>query len=229
MLKVRKDAIKVKTSEGMQSAGVLCNVGTFGLNLVHNMVSLEGAFHNVDFETPIDLDIYLGKNINTPLYSTPLAYFAYGAKNIRSVKLKCNNPNEQSIQFSNVFFGSSLEVIDLSEFVLTYTTFLQPFRECRQLVSIHGKMDFSAATNYGNAFMYCENLVDVEIKENSILLSIALGHCKNLSDKSIQSIIDGLSNLTGQTAQTIIMHSNVKAKLTDEQLAQITSKNWTLA
>ena len=50
-----------------------------------------------------------------------------------------------------------------------------------------------------------------------------------LSDETIQSIIDGLADLTEQTTQTITFYATVGAKLTDEQKATITAKNWTLA
>lgn len=50
-----------------------------------------------------------------------------------------------------------------------------------------------------------------------------------LSDASVQNIIDVLADLTGQTAKVITFHADVKAKLTEEQIATITSKNWTLA
>ena len=49
-----------------------------------------------------------------------------------------------------------------------------------------------------------------------------------LTDKSIQSIIDALADLTGKTSAKVTFHPTVKAKLTEEQLATIESKNWTL-
>lgn len=49
-----------------------------------------------------------------------------------------------------------------------------------------------------------------------------------LSDASVQNIIDVLADLTGQTAKVITFHADVFDKLTDEQKATITSKNWTL-
>ena len=43
------------------------------------------------------------------------------------------------------------------------------------------------------------------------------------------SIVDGLVDLTGQSSQILSLHVSVKEKLTNEQIAQIISKNWTLA
>ena len=44
----------------------------------------------------------------------------------------------------------------------------------------------------------------------------------------MQSIIDGLKDLTGAESQTLTFHSAVGNKLTDTQKATITAKNWTL-
>ncbi len=88
--------------------------------------------------------------------------------------------------------------------------------------------DLSSATNINNMFNYNNALKEVRFIANSIPLSISFGYCLLLSDTSIQSIIDGLADLTGGTAQTLTLHATVGAKLTDEQKATITAKNWTL-
>lgn len=49
-----------------------------------------------------------------------------------------------------------------------------------------------------------------------------------LSDESVQSIIDHLKDLTGQTAKTLTFHASVGARLTEAQKAAITAKNWNL-
>ena len=53
-------------------------------------------------------------------------------------------------------------------------------------------------------------------------------YSRNLTPETIQSIIDGMADLTGATAQTLTFHKDVGAKLTDAQKATITAKNWTL-
>lgn len=80
--------------------------------------------------------------------------------------------------------------------------------------------------SFGN-FSYCGKLVNLEIE--SIPETFSFKDCALLSDKSIQNIIDALADRTGKSASTITFHPDVKAKLTDEQKSQITSKNWILA
>lgn len=49
-----------------------------------------------------------------------------------------------------------------------------------------------------------------------------------LSQDSVQSIIDALKDLTGTVSQTLTFHKDVGGRLTAEQKAVITAKNWTL-
>lgn len=73
----------------------------------------------------------------------------------------------------------------------------------------------------------CENLKEIRFKPNTIFANISFPSSDKLSAESIQSIIDGLA--TVETSCTLQFNSTVKAKLTEAQISQITSKNWTLA
>lgn len=55
-----------------------------------------------------------------------------------------------------------------------------------------------------------------------------IGSAYLLDDGTIQSIVDGLADLTGQTAQTLTLHATVGAKLTQAQKDAVSAKNWTL-
>ncbi len=89
-------------------------------------------------------------------------------------------------------------------------------------------INLSSATNINNIFSLCSALKEVRFVANTIKLSITFAESDKLSTDTIQSIIDGLADLTGGTAQTLTLHANVGAKLTDEQKATITAKNWEL-
>jgi len=89
-------------------------------------------------------------------------------------------------------------------------------------------LDFSSATTMVNPFNYHQSLKEVRFVEMSIPLSISFRYSSQLSDESIQSIIDGLADLTGNTAQTLTLHATVGGKLTETQKATITAKNWEL-
>lgn len=81
---------------------------------------------------------------------------------------------------------------------------------------------------FNSAFYYTVRLERITF-EGVIGLSINFQWSPLLSDESVQNIIDCLADLTGQATQTLTFHTDVKAKLTEEQIATITSKNWTLA
>lgn len=102
------------------------------------------------------------------------------------------------------------------------------FASCANLKDVN-TLDLSNATYIVGMFSACNKLTNISFVESSIKISISFKESSLLSAESIQSIIDGLADLTGQTAQTITFHSTVKDKLTEEQIASVTSKNWSIA
>jgi surface protein len=51
----------------------------------------------------------------------------------------------------------------------------------------------------------------------------------NLDRASLRAVINGLADLTGQTAQTLTLGATLMAKLTEEDIAIATNNNWTLS
>lgn len=78
---------------------------------------------------------------------------------------------------------------------------------------------------YSSTFYGCSALEEIAF-DGVIGHSINFFNCKNLTAESIQSIIDALADLTGGTAQTLTLPSNIVDTLTDEQWSIILSKNW---
>lgn len=87
-------------------------------------------------------------------------------------------------------------------------------------------LDLSSATNLASMFASCSNLKNITFVENSIKINFNLGSSSLLSDESIQSLINGLA--TVETAQNLTIHNDVATKLTNEQKATISSKNWNI-
>lgn len=104
------------------------------------------------------------------------------------------------------------------------------FYGCGRLVSIGGKLDFSNAISHPSSTFYlCKLLEQVEFVAGSIHLGVDLKTCPKLNDVSIQSIVDGFADMTGQETVTLTLHADVKAKLTETQIATLTGKNVTIA
>lgn len=89
------------------------------------------------------------------------------------------------------------------------------------------KIIVNEATSFTSWFHSTKNLAEIRF-EGVIGNSITFGDCSLLSTASVQSIVDCLKDLTGATEQTLTFHADVGAKMTDEQKATITDKNWTL-
>lgn len=92
-----------------------------------------------------------------------------------------------------------------------------------------GEMNIPNATNVTNMFNYCLELKRITFVPGCIKISISFSGSNLLDDVSIQSIIDGLADLTGKTAQTLTLHATVGGKLTQAQKDAASAKNWTLA
>lgn len=80
---------------------------------------------------------------------------------------------------------------------------------------------------FTNTFLNQKGLTNITF-EGVIASNISFAQSNLLTEASVQSIIDHLKDLTEATAQTLTFHADVGAKLTDEQKATITTKNWTL-
>lgn len=89
-------------------------------------------------------------------------------------------------------------------------------------------------------FYICPNLEEFRVVPNSIYLPLDFGTNGKLSDATIDSVAEGLVDLTGGTAQTLSFHADVKARIEADDakedtdptkrrwLSTITGKNWTI-
>lgn len=126
--------------------------------------------------------------------------------------------------------GGTTKIINIIGSTRNITTFDLLF--CRQsiLQTINGELDFTSMNaDTQRVFFGCSALEDVRFTSGSLSRSLTMGDCPNLSVDSLASIVAGLKDLTGATGKTLTLHTTAKAKLTAEQIATITAKNWTLA
>lgn len=171
------------------------------------------------------LELYAPKlnNLATSFYFTP--------KKLKCLTITSNTPITMA---TDTFYQgenkSTLEKIVFNCDFSKCTSFARFSLKHINLKSVEGTpMDFSSATQIGGIFNYAYALEHLRIAPNTVKVRISFDTNSRLDDATIQSIIDGLADLTGGTAQTLALHANVKARLTEEQLAAITGKNWTIA
>lgn len=191
------------------------------------MGQLSTIFHSTVF--PDGYELYMSVPSRSGVV---ISQMIYGATGLRKLTITDSPLAEIKSYFA---FGScrSIEELDLSNFVqgggavvLTDASYLAYGN--LKLRAIYGELDFSVCVNLAAPFANCTALEEIRIKAGTLRASISFAQSNVLSDASIQSIIDGLADLTGQTAQEITFHPTVKEKLTPEQKATITAKNWIL-
>ena len=78
------------------------------------------------------------------------------------------------------------------------------------------------------SFNAMPSLVDIRF-EGKFGASVSFTMSQYLSVDSLQSIVDALKDMTGQTAQTLTLHASASEKLTQKQKDDISNKNWNLA
>lgn len=177
--------------------------------------------------------------INLEYVNTFFNLFRAYARNVtvEHIIVNCKNQITNMQNFynaTNIYMDDTLKKITLNVDTSKATSFMNAFFYNRALEIIDGKpIDCSActsATAFNSAFSYDSALTEIRFVKNSIKVNISFGSSSLLSLESIQSIIDGLADLTGQTAQTLTVHSVVYQKIIDNGWdALITAKNWTLA
>lgn len=121
--------------------------------------------------------------------------------------------------------SQQLEVIEGIEFTVPLKHITDPFAYCPKLRKIQTLPIAEDATQLN--FTNIPALEDISFS-GVLPVNISFAQSPKLTTESVQSIIDHLKDLTGATAQTLTFHATVGGKLTAEQKAAITSKNWTL-
>lgn len=154
-------------------------------------------------------------------------------KKIKTLTVKSQTPIKRAV---NAFTGKVSPTGEKLEKLILYmdfsicTNFYNFCNTRLKLKYIEGTpIDFSSASSIGSLFKYSGNLQSFRVAEESIKVNIDLGANSLLDADTIQSVIDGLADMTGGDAKTLTLHADVKAKLTETQLATITGKNWTVA
>jgi hypothetical protein len=84
-------------------------------------------------------------------------------------------------------------------------------------------------TTASDMFKNCNYLKTIRFTEDSVVnVALSFAQSKSLESESVDSIINALKDRTGLSALKVTFHSDVKARLTDEQYIQIMTKNWSL-
>lgn len=134
-------------------------------------------------------------------------------------------PTECNGLFSYSHITDTKVIVDLSNTKKDRVS--NVFYYCYRLKTIR-KLILTENVTFDIAFFgYCPALENITF-EGVIGQNLSLMDSPLLTDASVQSVIDHLQNLTGQSACTLTLHATVGGKLTAAQKTAITAKNWTL-
>ncbi|MBR2108834.1 MAG: leucine-rich repeat domain-containing protein [Ruminococcus sp.] len=149
---------------------------------------------------------------------------------------------------TKAFFGSSIYILTLSEGLQSIEQ--DAIRYCNQLTSltipasvtsvstggIGNCSDLSsltilptAAQFQSTAFYNCVKLSTVTLSNGFDCLNLNLSYSTLYTEAMIVSWLNALKDNTGQTAKTLTIGAANLAKLTAEEIAIATNKNWNLA
>lgn len=92
---------------------------------------------------------------------------------------------------------------------------------------INGVLDFSNSTKNDRPFLDCSKLKKITIAKNSIHTNFDISSTAVLSNESVQSVVDGLADITGSASYTVTF--NAKQPITRAQADSISAKGWTLS
>lgn len=100
------------------------------------------------------------------------------------------------------------------------------FGSCTSMTYLYLPSTITSLT--ASAINTCTALENIELGQDWNL-SVNFSFTSNLTADSMVTMFNSLKDLTGSTAKTLTLGSTNLAKLTDEQKAIATNKNWTLA
>ena len=100
------------------------------------------------------------------------------------------------------------------------------FYNCRSLTTIPA-LDTSNVTDMSSMFSGCSNLTKISMLNIGTDLNIS--SCTKMEREALLEVLGNLKDLTSSTSKKLTLGRTLLAKLTDDDKAIATNKNWTLA
>lgn len=137
--------------------------------------------------------------------------------------------NAQNATSANSAFYLCKNINSITLTTAPLTTYGQIFLNATKLQSVYN-LNLGETSEAQYQPFYCSNLTNITFADGSIINnSTSFSSCTKLTVDSILNILNILKDLTGSTSATLTLGAGNLAKLTDEQKAIATNKNWVLA
>ena len=133
-----------------------------------------------------------------------------------------NNVTSMSRMFYNCPNLTTIPLLTTSK----VTNMSSMFDGCNNLTTIPS-LNTSNVTNMNYMFDYCSNLIKISML--NIGTDLDVHYCTKMGREALLEVLGNLKDLTGQASKRLTLGSTLLTKLTDDDKAIATNKNWTLA
>lgn len=160
---------------------------------------------------------------------TDLQAAFYNARKIKSLDL--SNLTGSSINMTNIAYTTSVKGAFYTVTLPRAKVNLSGAFRYTNLATLNAEgSDWSGSSNFTNTFYNISTtLKDITGTITGISQSLSLSSSSALTRDSLLVLINGLKDLTGQTGKTLTLHATAKARLTADDIAIATAKNWTVS
>ncbi len=191
-----------------------------------NTTSTINMFRDCVNLTELDLNGFDTSNV---IQMTNMFYNCSSLTELDLSSFNTSNVIDMKYMFYNC---SSLTELDLSSFDTSNVTMgiEGMFKNCGSLVTVNGILDCDKTSNTNSFILGCVNLETIYIKNFNTPRNNNFSDCAKLSHASLVYLINNLKdNTSSSLVKTITFGSVNLAKLTEEEIAVATEKNWTLS
>ena len=203
-----------------------------------NVTSMDNMFKNCSSLQSLDVT-----NFNTSKV-TNMGYMFQNCSALQTLDVSGWDTSKVTNMGWMFDYCRSLQSLDVSGWDTSKVTNMSAmFYNCDLLQSLDlSGWDTSKVTNIGNMFNYCYKLTTLiggrtidEVISNNIGILNGLNVSVNsifssyIDRASLRALINGLADRTGQNSLNLSLSSTLKEKLTEEDIAVATAKNWTIS
>ena len=168
-------------------------------------------------------------NCNFSTFTSFASFLSGKSKLTEIIGINTINTSSATSMYRMFYSCYSLSSLDVSNFNTSNVTNMSAmFSSCRNITALDlSSWDVSNVTDAGDIFYGCTSLTNFQAPQN-INVNIGFSSCNNLTVDSLLSILNNLTDRISTTTLTCTLGSVNLAKLTDEQKAIATNKNWVL-
>lgn len=165
------------------------------------------------------------EEVTLPPNITDLSAAFYNARNVKAIDL--SNLTGSSINMTNMAYTTSTKGKFYTITLPRAKVNLSGTFRYTDLTTLNADgSDWSDSSNFTNTFYLNTTLKDITGVITGIEQSLSLANSQNLTRDSLLVILNGLSDMTGGVSKTLTLHATAKARLTSDDLAIATAKNW---